>query len=146
MERNKVVIEVEPAFLQKFAEFTKLALAELHRLRAQLSNQLQKEASENIKKAEYHNALVKVANVLNESDFDFVTGTYDSRTFIKKASEDPSYLAKVLMKVCEAADVSLIGKPARVATNRKVANDPVYNRAFGIRSNYETELLFDLDD
>jgi len=129
---NKETIEIEKVFLQKFAEFTSIAIAEINSLRAEVKSKMQKEAGEDSNKIRYQVALKKVANALYNSDLDFITGDFDHRRFIKLASEDPSYLARMFEKVCNAADVSLIGRPARVAATRKQASyDPVYARAFG---------------
>ena len=128
---NKETIEIEKIFLQKFAEFTSLVVAELNHLRAQVNNNLQKEASTESNKAKYQQAVAKVATALYNSDLD-IAGDFDHRKFIKLANEDPTYLAKSFEKVCNAADVSLIGRPARVAAVKKQASfDPVYAHAFG---------------
>lgn len=128
---NKETIEIEKIFLQKFAEFTSLVVAELNHLRAQVNNNLQKEASTESNKAKYQQAVAKVATALYNSDLD-IAGDFDHRKFIKLANEDPTYLAKSFEKVCNAADVSLIGRPARVAAIKKQASfDPVYAHAFG---------------
>lgn len=129
---SKETIEIEKIFLQKFAEFTSLVVSELNSLRSQVQSHLQKEASVESQQTKYKQAVNKVASALYNSDLEFITGDFDHRKFIKLASEDPSYLARTFEKVCNAADVSLIGKPARVAAIKKqAAYDPVYNRAFG---------------
>lgn len=139
---SKDTIEIEKMFLQKFAEFTSLVVAEINSLRSQVSNQLQKEASVASKNANYKQAVTKVANALYNSDLEFVTGDFDHRKFIKLAMEDPTYLARTFEKVCNAADVSLIGKPARVAAIKKqAAYDPVYAHAFGVRSSIDDSIL-----
>lgn len=126
-------IEVDEQFLLKFAEFTRVVLGEIKSLREQVSYHMSKQASADATREEYQKAVMKVAEALYNSDLDFVTGDFDRRKFIKRAMEDPSYIARTLEKVCNASDVSLIGKPARVAaTNKKLASyDPVYHRAFG---------------
>lgn len=129
---SKETIEIEKIFLQKFAQFTSLVVAELNYLRSQVQNNLNKEASAEAKNAKYKASVEKVAYALYNSDLDFVTGDFDHRKFIKTALEDPSYLARTFEKVCNAADVSLIGRPARVAAiNKQATVDPVYARAFG---------------
>ncbi|NBQ68977.1 MAG: hypothetical protein EBU46_09160, partial [Nitrosomonadaceae bacterium] len=57
--------------------------------------------------------------------------------FLKKAKEDVSYLARTLEKVCNAADIALIGKPARVANKqqKEAEYDPVMAKAFGYSAN-----------
>jgi hypothetical protein len=141
MEDN---IQVDKLFLQKFAEFTKVVLSELKHLRGQLSEQMAKEASYDEQQETYYNSVVKIANVLHESDYDFVIGG-DRKKFIKKASANPLLIAEAFGKVCEASDVTLIGRPARVAARSKIASfDPVYARAFGLGGNHET--LVDLED
>jgi hypothetical protein len=129
---SKETIEIERIFLHKFAEFTSLVVSELESLRAQVQGHIQKEASTESSKIQYRQAVGKVANALYNSDLEFVTGDFDHRKFIKLATEDPSYLARVFEKVCNAADVSVMGRPARVAAMKKQAvYDPVYAHAFG---------------
>lgn len=139
---SKETIEIEKIFLQKFAEFTSLVVAELNHLRSQVANNLQKEAGIANGKVQYKAAVSKVAAALYNSDLEFVTGDFDHRKFIKLASEDPTYLARTFEKVCNAADVSLIGKPARVAAMKKQASyDPVYASAFGNKNLIEDGVL-----
>lgn len=131
-------IKVDKMFLQKFAEFTTLVLSELKTLRSQLSEKMAKEASHDEKQQDYYDSVVKIAAVLNSSDFDFVING-DRKKFIKNASANPNLLADVFEKVCEAADVTLIGRPARVAAVKKTASyDPVYARAFGLSHNSDS--------
>jgi hypothetical protein len=136
---SKDTIEVDKILLQKIAEFTNIVLSEIKSLREQVNNNLQKEAGADLKKEKYQTAVQKVAKALYDSDLDFITGDFDQRKFIKLAIEDPSYMARMFEKVCNAADVSLIGKPARVATIKKKAEyDPVYARAFGQTADYDS--------
>lgn len=138
-------IEVDKVLLQKFAEFIDIALSEIKGLRNQVSYHLTKQAEQNTTLERYQESVIKVSNALYNSDLDFVVGDFDRRKFIKRAMEDPSYLARTLEKVCNAADVTNIGKPARVAVNKQAAmNDPVYARAFGLSR--EVETLIDLDE
>ena len=132
---SKKTIEVDTFFLQKFAEFTKVVLSELNSLRDKLNTQMKKEAQYDNSQEDYRESVMKIAEILHNSDYDFIIG--DSRQkFIKKASENPQYVAEAFGKVCEASGVSLIGRPARVAASRKVASyDPVYAKAFGVNSN-----------
>jgi len=140
MEENYTVDKI---FLQKFAEFTKVVLSELKNLRGQLNEQMSKEASYDEKQATYYNSVVKIANSLYESDFDFIIGG-DRKKFIKKATGNPALLAEAFTKVCEASDVTLIGRPARVAAKTKIASyDPVYAKAFGYSINNES--IMDID-
>jgi HSP90 family molecular chaperone len=143
---NSKTVQIDTLFLQKIAEFTKLALSEIHNLRATVKEQLQKEASAEQSDAQYRQAVKKVASALYNSDLDFVTGDFDHQQFIKVATADPSYLAKTFEKICNASDVSSIGRPARVAAIKKQASyDPVYARAFG--SNYLLDdSIMDTDD
>jgi len=136
------MIQVDEQLLLKFAEFTGVVMGEIKSLRSQLSQQMQKAAAHDTAKSQYQQSVIKVAEALYNSDFDLVTGDFDRRKFIKRAMEDPSYLAQTLEKVCNAADVSLIGKPARVAANKKLASyDPVYARAFGFDKSSEDVLV-----
>lgn len=133
--QNKVLIDIN--FLQKIAEFTRIALSEVNRLKKEAAEaKFQKNAADQEQELKYRQAVKKVATALYNSDFDFVTGDFDQKDFIKRAMSDPSYLARKFEQVCNAADVSLIGKPARVAAvkNKQAEYDPVYARAFGLRS------------
>lgn len=133
---NQILLETK--LLQKFAEFTRLAMSEIAQLRDKVGYYNIKQANEDHSKQRYHQSLMKVANALYNSDLDFVTGDFDRNKFLKQAMEDPSYLARTLEKVCNAADVSLIGKPARVAATKKAAYyDPVYAKAFGFTQGYD---------
>ena len=141
---SKKTIEVDTLFLQKFAEFTKVVLTELNSLRQKVNTQMRKEAQYDSSQEEYRDSVKKIADVLHNSDFDFIIGE-GRQKFIKKASEDPHYVADAFEKVCEASGVSLIGRPARVAVSRKVASyDPVYARAFG--TNHSAASIMDLED
>ncbi len=129
---NNETINVDRLFLQKVAQFTSLMVAEVNNLKAQLNVQLTKKAQVD---ESYSNAVNKAAVALYNADLDFLTGDVDHQKFKKRASEDPTYLARTLEKVCNAADVTLIGRPARVAAMKKQAfHDPVYVRAFGFES------------
>jgi beta-phosphoglucomutase-like phosphatase (HAD superfamily) len=142
---SEILIPVEKNLLIKFAEFTKLAINELRQLKAERKALLQKEASAEEQNEKYYEAVTKVANALYNSDLEFITGDFDRRKFIKRAIDDHTYLARTFEKVCNAADVALIGKPARVAANRKQAiYDPVYERAFG--KSHDDYSLMDMDE
>jgi len=139
---SKETIEVEKIFLQKFAQFTNLVLTELNNLREQVSEHLQKEASTESDKMKYKQAVSKVASALYNSDMDYLTGDFDQKKFLKQASADPTYLAKTFEKVCNAADVSVMGRPARVAAMKKQAvYDPVYAHAFGANQLVEENIV-----
>ena len=136
-------IKVDKVFLQKVAEFTSIVLDKVAELEARLTVQLKKEAAEVESKEKYDYSLRKAAKALYDADFLFDSD--DQRQFLSKASEDSSYVPKMLEKVCKASEVSLIGTPARVAHSKvAVANDPVYSKAFGTRSKGYEELL-DID-
>jgi hypothetical protein len=115
------------------AQFVKLAIDETERLEDSVLELRKKEAAESLSKERYEFALRKTADALYNTDF--LTDEHEKRTFLRKAAEDPVYVVKFLEKVCEAADVAPIGKPARVAAKPKEAEyDPVYARAFGLRN------------
>lgn len=131
---------VDEIFLQKMANFVNIATNEISSLKSQVNEKLQKEASDNSK---YLASIKRAAQVLYDTDF--ITDDTERQKFMKQAAEDPSYVASVLEKVCNAADVSLIGKPARVAARSKKAEfDPVMARAFGYSYNGEVNDILDL--
>ena len=89
---SKKTIEVDIFFLQKFAEFTKVALSELSNLKKQIDTQMRKEAQYDSSQEEYYESVKKIAEVLHNSDYDFVIGN-SRKEFIKKAAEDPHFVA-----------------------------------------------------
>lgn len=127
-------------FLQKVAQFAKISVSTVDKLDDKISNledsllsYRKKEAQDNYKQVKLESAIEKAAKALYESDF--LTDDAERRKFLKRAKEEPSYLVDVLIKVCNAADVALIGSPARVASKPKQAEyDPVAARAFGYSS------------
>ncbi len=120
--------------LRDMASFVKLAIDETDRLNDHVIELKKKEAADEIDKARYELALKKAADALYDTDF--LTDEYEKKTFLRKAAEDPVYVVRFLEKVCEAADIAPIGKPARVASKPKEAEyDPVMARAFGWKSN-----------
>lgn len=117
-------------FLQKVAQFAKISIERVEDLEEEILDYRKKEAAEEIKLERFSRVLNKVAQALYESDF--ITDELERKRFLKRAQEDPSYLGEVLIKVCNAADVVLIGSPARVAAKPKQAEyDPVAAKAFG---------------
>lgn len=120
-------------FLTQVAQFVKLAIDNSEELTDKILNQKKTAAVEELNKEKYRVALSKAADALYDSDF--LTDETEKRTFLRKAAEDPVYVVRTLEKVCEAADVAQIGKPARVAARPKEAEyDPVMEAAFGIGS------------
>ena len=138
----------QPRFLSKIASFTKIALDEISVLEGEV-NTLRKAASmrdyeDMEKQAVLKVALDSAAEALYNSDF--ITDDIERRKFMKMAQEDPAYLANMITKVCRAADVSFIGKPAHAVSNinkyaKYSSEDPVAARAFGLGSN--SALSFD---
>ena len=125
-------------FLLRVSDFVKIAVSEADRLEdktAELEAEVlrfrRKEACEAIASSRLDMALKTAADALYDADF--ITDETERRNFLKKAREDSSYLARTLEKVCNAADVALIGKPARVANRQqKQADfDPIMAKAFG---------------
>jgi hypothetical protein len=129
--------QTDKLFLQKVAQFAKISVSALERLddkvedlETELLGYRKKEAQEDLKKVKLEGSLEKAARALYDADF--LTDETERRKFLKRAKEEPSYLVDVLIKVCNAADVALIGSPARVASKPKQAEyDPVAARAFG---------------
>lgn len=127
-------------FLQKVSQFIKIAINKIDTLEDALLDYRKKEAAEKIAEDRYDDSIKKAADALYESDF--ITDEYERRQFIKRAKEDPAHLARTLEKVCNAADVALVGTPARVASRKKEAEyDPVMARAFGM--NYSGNSIID---
>lgn len=137
--------------LQKVASFVKVAIDETEEQRFALYQFQKKEAALRQKLAEeelavvensrnYLRSLDKAADALYKTDF--ITDEFERKEFMKRAQQNPSYLASVVEKLCKAADVALIGSPARVAVRRAEDEvDPVRARAFGL-SNSQS-VIFD---
>lgn len=141
MSKNQILVDRK--FLHKFAEFVTITVNELNKLQAQVANTISKEAAAANLQSEYERAVTKVAKAMYSSDF--LTDDSEYHRFIKRAKTDKLYLANTLIKVCEAADVSVMGRPARVAASKsKSIDDPVYQRAFGKRRGVNE--LIELDD
>jgi len=120
--------------LHKIEDFVKVALSEISELKQQVTTLKTKEASLAAKKdTELKDALKKAAEAMYSSDF--INDEEEKATFVKKAMEDPKYLAKVVERVCNAADVAYMGKSASVKTSNH-SDDPVLRRAFGYDGNY----------
>lgn len=119
------------AFLSKVAQFVKLATAQLETRQEQLVEMKKMAAAEALRRETYQTSLEKAARALYDADF--ITDDVERKKFLRKAAEDPSYLTSVIVKVCNAADVALIGSTARVAVRQKQGEefDPVKARAFG---------------
>lgn len=119
----------------KFEEFVKLALEEIDELKQELKGVNEKIANDaEIRDEEFEQALKQAAAALYDSDF--INDEYDKRKFVKKAKENHKYLAEVIQKVCQAADVSTFGSVANVKTAGDASDDPVMRRAFGYDVNY----------
>ena len=120
--------------LPKVATFIKMAIDETERLEDNILELRKQAAADALNKERYEYALRKVADALYDTDF--LTDEHEKRAFLRKAAEDPVYVVRFLEKVCEAADIAPIGKPARVASKPKEAEyDPVMAKAFGWRAN-----------
>lgn len=116
--------------LQKTAEFTKVALREIGELKTKVASfELEKQA----KDEKFARSLNKAAEALYSSDF--LTDDSEKQDFVKRATEDPAFMAGVIEKVCNAADVAQMGSPGSTTNNKTgsydLVNDPVAIRAFG---------------
>lgn len=120
--------------LHKIERFVKIALSEIADLKAQLNAA---QVIENEKAAacnrDLEQALKKAAEAMYSSDF--INDEDEKNLFIKKAKEDPIYLAKIVERVCNAADVAYMGKQATVKSSNQ-SDDPVMRRAFGYEHSY----------
>jgi hypothetical protein len=120
--------------LLKIENFVKVALAEIADLKQQLSSKQTKEAAEkDTKNKELEYALRKAAEAMYSADF--ILDEDEKALFVKKAKEDYKYLAGVVERVCNAADVAYMGKLATVKSSNQ-SDDPVMRRAFGYQNSY----------
>ena len=90
----------------------------------------------------YNKAIKMAGQAMFESDFITDDG---GESFVKKAQENPAYLAQVIKKLCEASDVMTMGKVSSVrSVSEKDADfDPVKARAFGNTRNQSYSILDD---
>lgn len=126
--------------LHKIEEFVKVALSEISELQNKLSYLQVKQATDLAQQdRELDNALKKAAEAMYSSDF--INDEDEKAMFVKKAKEDSKYLAQVIERVCNAADVAYMGKVATVKSSIQ-SDDPVMRRAFGNGGSYS---LLDAD-
>lgn len=126
--------------LHKIEEFVKVALAEISELQHRLSSLQVKQAADLAQdNRELDTVLKKAAEAMYNSDF--INDEDEKALFVKKAKEDSKYLAQVVERVCNAADVAYMGKVATVKSSIQT-DDPVMRRAFGNGGNYS---LLDAD-
>lgn len=120
--------------LHKIENFVKVALSEISELKQQVTTLQSQQAEEKVASdRSLDNALKKAAEAMYSADF--INDEDEKALFIKKAREDVEYLAKVVERVCNAADVAYMGKVATVKASNHT-EDPVMRRAFGYDSNY----------
>lgn len=120
--------------LHKIENFVKVALSEISDLQEQVTKLQTKKAEEQAyQNKSLDEALKKAAEAMYSSDF--INDEDEKVAFIKKAKEDSLYLAKVVERVCNAADVAYMGKAATVKSSN-ASEDPVMRRAFGYDGNY----------
>lgn len=120
--------------LYKVATFVNIALSEINQLNEKLAAYENKQAEEAKQTdAALDGALKKAAEAMYNSDF--INDEDEKSLFVKKAKEDALYLAKVVERVCNAADVAYMGKSASVKSSNH-SDDPVMRRAFGYDNNY----------
>jgi hypothetical protein len=119
--------------LDKVATFVRVALSEIEELSQKVAAYEDKQAA--IRKADtaLEGALKKAAEAMYNSDF--INDEDEKVLFVKKAREDSLYLAKIVERVCNAADVAYMGKTASVKSSSH-SDDPVMRRAFGYDNNY----------
>lgn len=129
---NPKKIPVTESLLNKFASFTSLALQEIHALRQEIADGKIKQAEEEVKATQFVYSVKQAANALYDSDLDFIDELFDKKEFVKKAQADPSYLAKVVTKLCNTATTTSLGSTVAASLNKRAAfHDPVYAEAFG---------------
>jgi hypothetical protein len=120
--------------LRKIENFVKVALSEISTLKGQVEEFKVKEAEEISRQdKELDQALKKAAEAMYSADF--INDEDEKSSFVKKAKEDSKYLARIVEKVCNAADVAYMGKSASVKSSNQT-DDPVMRRAFGYDVNY----------
>jgi predicted urease superfamily metal-dependent hydrolase len=120
--------------LHKVENFVKVALSEISDLQQKVSALQVKQAEEVLQSnREFEAALKKAAEAMYNSDF--INDEDEKMNFVKKAQQDPKYLARMVERVCNAADVSYMGKSSSVKSSTP-SDDPVMRRAFGYGGSY----------
>ena len=120
--------------LYKVETFVKVALDKISNLEHQVATLQTKAAEQTVRQdKELDQALKKAAEAMYSSDF--INDEDEKALFVKKAKEDSKYLAKIVERVCNAADVSYMGKAATVKSSSQT-EDPVIRRAFGYGGDY----------
>jgi hypothetical protein len=116
--------------LQKVAEFNNLALVKISSLEEEVAELKKQAEAKQVDQDKLDNAVKIAADALYDSDF--ITDRFAYKDFVKKASSNPSYLAKALSQVCASKDVLGCGVPSSATVKSADANDfdPIYNRAF----------------
>lgn len=121
--------------LFKIENFVKVALSEISDLKNEVAALQNEKISSSINEdRELDTFLRKAAEAMYNSDF--INDEEEKQAFVKKAKEDSKYLAKVIERVCNAADVAYMGKVATVKSSTP-SDDPVMRRAFGYSGNYD---------
>lgn len=127
--------------LEKVAHFNELVFQEISSLQNKLSV-LEKAAEEQeYKKDCFELAVKKAADALYESDF--LTDKFEHRDFVKKATNDPGCLVKMIQRICEHRDVLSLGKTSSVRASNPEEFDPIMARAFHGYYNRSSVLLDD---
>ena len=115
--------------LEKIAEFSDLAISEISSLQHKISKLEKAAQAQEEQKELFEDFVKKAADALYESDF--LTDRHERKDFIKKASEDPSCLARTIEKLCAYKDVTGLGKTSSVRSCKPEEADPIMIRAFG---------------
>lgn len=127
--------------LNKTAEYVKQAVSEVSSLRSE-NHQLQyqvKQAQEVREQfdSSMESMIKKIADTLYDTDF--ITDKYAYQDFIKKANQNPQYLANIFTRVCDSKDVGTMGMSSNVKVASHDDSDPIYNRSFGLQ--YNSDLI-----
>lgn len=121
---------INKSFLQKVAQFTKIAVERIHELEVSLQAQMSKEAAEKQAHDEYMGHVKTAAKALY--DYDYFLDSEEQRDFISKAAEDQNHVAKTIIKLCKSAEVNSLGHTSNYSIQKVSSfNDPVYQAAFG---------------
>jgi len=117
------------SLLQKVEQFTKTAMEEISSLEAKVQEQQQMLSKRAEAKENLSAELKKSANALFRSNF--INDESEIHAFVKRAAEDPAYLASVLTKVCRAGSVMEFGSVSKARLMKPAEFDPVAAKAFG---------------
>lgn len=130
---NQTKIAISEEALEKIANFISVAVQRINDLTTQLNSAESLVKSADTKaQTNYQTAVTKVAQLIRNSDLEYMIDGFDAASFVKKANANPDFFVATLNSVLNIADPVGYGKTTNIKTASSTNQDPVYQRAFGI--------------